>query len=404
MPCSTRTLSILLAMLSFAGCDPGGSGDDESEPEPCPATGDPLLPQLPHVLPAYTDGCEDSTWATTVDEAKVAWTIELEGSSANGSMVVVPSESGVVAITGREARWVTSAGEVLFERDLGSSPGWNRVGGFPDGRLVVVGASGAAPFYRVLDTNGSEIWLRLLDSSFGQPSLWIDGNDVLLGVLQFSDVVELRIERWQVTGSKTGTLTLANANSDAFVRDGAGRYAVSSGSEVQIYASDGAPLGTVSVGFGEYPFVVQIAGAMGAEGGFFAAGGDPDPFVSRITVAGQAEVAWTTRIGDPSVTWEYASSLAALPDGGVVIVGGESKIRMIWPMSPLTNSIQPFVLALDAEGQPTWGERIGAPGQALAVGLGPEGEVYVGGTAQSGPPNEYGSSTSVSWLRRYDLP
>jgi hypothetical protein len=73
-----------------------------------------------------------------------------------------------------------------------------------------------------------------------------------------------------------------------------------------------------------------------------------------------------------------------------------------WPDSPLTTLTQPFVLALDAEGQPIWGERIGAPGRAMAVGIGAGGEVYVAGRAQAGPPSDQGSSSSASWLRRYD--
>ncbi|MFV8749443.1 hypothetical protein ACNOYE_02700 [Nannocystaceae bacterium ST9] len=399
-----RALSILLASSSIAACDPGGSGDDEggSASEPCPATGAPLLPELPRVQPKYTDGCEDSTWASEVAAAEVAWTIELERGAQSSSMVVVPSNGGVVAISGRTARWVTSEGDVVNQRDLGTTPSWNRVRGLADGRLVVVGTTAGTPFYRVLDVTGSEIWLRLLDPNFGAPSLALDGTDLLLGNISFDNDFALRIQRWELTGSKQGELFLPGVDGDMFVRDGVGRYAVASngGGDVRVFSSEGAPLGSLTVAPGEYPYVIQL---VGADDGFYAAGGQPDPFVARIEVVGdQAELAWTYTLGDPSVEWEYANGLALLPSGGVVAVGGESKIRVVWPTSPLANSFQPFVLALDREGERLWGDRIGVPGQALAVEVGPEGEVYVGGSAQAGLPSEFGSATTATWLRRYD--
>jgi hypothetical protein len=393
-----RLASILLVPLSLAACIAGpGAGDDDGGPaEPCPATGDPLLPELPRVQPAYTDGCEDDTWAMQV-EAEATWTIALQTGVVVNTMTVVPSADGVVAIGDRTARWATSAGEIVSERDLGSAPGWSRVQGSFDGVLVLSGSTGGSPFYRVLDASGTQVWLRLLDG-FGAPTLWLEGGDVLLGTLDFTNDTVLRIERWGITGSKKGELVLPAYN-DRFVRDGMGRYAVTWGdATVQVFASDGTPLGDVAVGFGEWPSVFQI---VGSDDGFYAAGGEVDAFVSRITVGSQAEVAWTYRLGDPASEWEYAQGLAALPDGGVVAVGMEYKIRVTYPMSPLGIPIQPFVLALDAEGEPMWGERIGAPGQAMAVTVGAEGEVYVAGTAQYGPAGEFGGS-SATWLRRYD--
>jgi hypothetical protein len=401
---SARLLSVLLVLvvsLSITACDTGSSGDDEGdELEPCPATGAPLLPELPKVLPAYTDGCEDSTWASDV-EATVAWTIELERGSSTSSMVVVPSVDGAVAISGRRALWVSSTGEVTSERDLGSAPSWNRVQGSLDGRLVVTGSSGSAPYYRVLDERGAELWLRLLDPNSGVPSVALDGGDVLLGAFDFSgDEVMLRIERWGVTGSKKSELVLAAYN-DAFARDGAGHYGVLLDG-LHVFDSDGTPLGIFAPdnSAGE-SYVAQF---VGTESGFYVAGGGEDPFVGKVSVTnGEVVVDWTYTLGDPAGIWEFANALALLPDGGVVIVGEEAKIRVAYPMSLLTTNLQPFVLAFDADGQPTWGERIGVPGQALGVAVGAAGEVYVGGTAQAGPPGQYGGSISATWLRRYNL-
>jgi hypothetical protein len=386
--------SFLLASLTITACVTSGPGTDEDEPaEPCPATGAPLLPQLPRVQPIYTDGCEDSTWASDV-EAEVTWTIELGSSTQNASMVVVPSVDGVVAITDRTARWVTSEGEVVSQRDLGGTTIWSRVQGSTNGQLVVAGSTVGAPFYRVLDANGGQLWLRLLDPGFGVPSILLDGSDLLVGTQEFAEDVVLRIDRWALTGSKKGSLTLATYG-DSFVRDGVGRYAVIADWTMEVFDAEGTLLGAVPVGIGEYPSVFQF---VGADDGFYLAGGERDAFISRITVGSTVEVAWTYTLGDPSSEWEYATSLAVLPEGGVVVVGGEDKIRVTSPMSPLVGTTQPFVLALDPEGEPMWGERIGVPGRAVAVGIGAQGEVYVAGTAQGGPPG----SPAASWLRRYD--
>lgn len=398
---SARVLSVLLASLSITACDAGPDGD-EGEPEPvCPETGNPLLPELPRVLPAYTDGCEASSWASEVEaEVEVAWTIELERGSSSSSMLVVPSADGAVAISGRRALWVSSTGEITSQRDLGNVPAWNQVRGSLDGRLVVTGSTGNAPFYRVLDERGSELWLRLLDPNFGVPALLLDGSDVLLGNRDFNgDEWMLRIQRWGITGSKKGELALTT-NSDWFVRDGAGHYAVMS-NLLEVYDSEGTLLGSVPVG-AENPdaYVFQI---VGAETGFYAAGGGSVPFVSKVSVENdQVALDWTYTLGDPTDSWQIADALAVLPDGGVVIVGAEDKIRVIWPMSLLTTFQQPYVLALDPDGQPMWGERIGVPGQALGVAVGAEGEVYVGGIAQAGPPGEYGNAILSTWVRRYD--
>jgi hypothetical protein len=389
--------SILLASLTTLGCDTPGSGDDDDgeASEPCPATGDPLMPQLPRVQPVYTDGCEDDTWATDV-EAESVWTIELQRNVSVSSMVVVPTPGGVVAISDRTARWVTAEGEIVGQRDLGTAPGWSRVRGTSDGALVFSGSIGGSPFYRVLDTSGSQVWLRLLDG-FNPPSIWLEGDDVLLGILDFTNDTVVRVQRWGITGELKGELVLPAYN-DQFVRDGAGRYAVVWDRYLQVFDDDGTPLGEVEIGIGEYPSIFQI---VAGEDGFYAAGGERDPFVTRVTVGSQVEVAWTYTLGDPASDWEYAMGLAALPGGGVVVVGAEEKIRVSYPDSPLSLRQQPFVLALDSEGEPMWGERIGVPGWGMAVGIGFDGEVYVAGSAQASAAGEFGAA-STTWLRRYE--
>lgn len=396
---TARSLARLLALaiVPLAACDPGGGGSDDEGNEPCPATGEPVLPELARVRPDYASGCEDESWASAVERPVSAWTIELERTS--NASVVVPSSDGVVAITGRTARWIGAQGDRLTQRDIGGNVPMSRVQGGFDGRLALSGSSnGGGQFYRVFDASGTEIWLRLLDAFF-PPSLVREGSDLLVGISDFTgEDTLLRIERWSLTGAKQAETTLVTW-SDVFARDGQGRYAVLQDGSALVFDGEGTLLGQVGLGAGDYPYVAQI---VGAEDGFYAAGGDSGPFVTRIRIEGAPEVAWTYRIGQPGDDWETANGLALLPDGGVVFVGGEATIGVRWPMSPLVNPTQPFVLALDEQGEPIWGERIAAAGWAHTVTVGAEGEVYVAGTAQAGPPSEYGSASSAAWLRRYD--
>jgi hypothetical protein len=305
----------------------------------------------------------------------------------------VPSSDGVVAITGRDARWVSAAGELLVVRDIGNNINWTTVQGDFDGRLTVVGNNR----YRVFDTSGTEIWLRVLTTT---PSLLREGSDVLLGLFDFSqDEPLVRVQRWALTGALQGEEVVLPAFSTAFAHDGQGNWAVQEDWLVRIFDPGGTLLGDVMLG-ADYPYVTQL---LGSETGFYVVGNDVDPFVASIVIEGAApSVAWTHRYGRPGDVWEQANAVALLPEGGLVIVGSEATISKVYPETPLATFTQPFVLALDQQGNELWGERIGAAGIAQGVTVGAAGEVYVVGTAQAGPSNEYGGASWVAWLRRYD--
>jgi hypothetical protein len=389
----SRSLVLALVSLALAACESAAGGDDEgSVAEVCPETGNPLLPDIARVQPDNALGCESTTWAGELERPAVAWTIELERSDSFSW--VVPSSDGVVAITGRDARWVSAAGDLLVQRDIGNNVGWTTVQGDFDGRLAVAGNSR----YRVFDANGTEIWLRVLTTS---PSLLRDGSDVLLGIFDFSqDEPLLRVQRWALTGALQGEEVALPTFSNAFARDGQGNWAVLQDWIVQTFDAEGTPLGEVMVGGADYPFITQL---IGGDAGFYAVGNDVDPFVASIVIEGGApSLAWTRRYGRPGDVWEQANAVARLPEGGLVIVGSEATVAKVYPESPLAEFTQPFVLALDQQGNELWGERIGAAGSAQGVTVGAAGEVYVVGTAQAGPSNEYGEASMIAWLRRYD--
>lgn len=391
---SCRSLVLALASLGLAACETGAGGDDDDGgvAEVCPETGNPLLPDIARVRPDYALGCESTTWAGELERPAVAWTIELERGDDNSW--VVPSSDGVVAISGRDARWVNAAGELLVLRDIGNNVGWTTVQGDFDGRLAVAGNNR----YRVFDTSGTEIWLRVLTSS---PSLLRDGSDLLVGLFDFSgDEPLVRVQRWALTGGLQGEEVVLPTFNNAFARDGQGNWAVLQDWIVMTFDPEGTPLGEMVVGESDFPYVAQL---LGSDAGFYAVGSDVDPFVSLITIeGGVASVAWTQRYGRPGDVWEQANAAALLPDGGLVIVGSEATIARVYPETPLAQYTQPFVIALDAEGNAMWGERIGAAGVAQGVTVGSGGEVYVVGQAQAGASNEYGEASTVAWLRRYD--
>lgn len=395
MTFARRSLVFALASLALVACEGASGSDDDggAAADVCPETGNPLLPEVARVQPRYSIGCDSSTWAGEVERPSVAWTIELERSS--DSVTLAPTSDGVVAVAGRDARWISAEGLPIVQRDVGNNLGWNLLQGDFDGRIAVAGSNR----YRVFDMSGTEIWLRVLTSN-GFPSIVRDGGDLLVGFNDFSqDTTEFRIERWALTGARVGEVSLP-VWGVGFARDGAGNWALLQDWTLLIFDPEGTPLGGVELGQGDYPTITQF---IAADAGFFVVGGDSDPFVARVVIEGDVpSVAWTHHYGTAGDTWDIAYGVARLPDGGVVIVGSEGTIRTRYPDSPLADWVQPFVLALDEQGDPMWGERIGAVGIAYAVTVGAAGEVYVAGSAQAGAPNEYGQTSWITWLRRYD--
>lgn len=393
-----RPLALALTLASFSTA----CGSEELE---CPATGAPLLSGVPELQPEWGPGCIDSnSWTADIAPANATWTVELRRAANASSMEIRPQPDGVAAMWGTELILVDGEGNELGSRDLNVASSWNSFVVTDDGRMIVGGQSGGVPQYRVFNPEGVEVWLRLLDvdnALFGQPSLVLaDDGTLWVANAQFTpnfEKVQLNVQQWGVTGGKLSEVILPDLSAQQFARDGAGRFAVIDAG-IRLFAADGTPLATVDLG---ESFTAQI---LGLDEGFVLGGQVGDlPVITRLD--GQGEIVWQRTLESSygeDYYYSYVLGLALLPDGGVVAVGSEATIDVQWPDSSLHESQQPFVIALDDAGVPTWGERLAVGGTSWSVAVGSAGEVYVGGTAQGSLPSEYGSVDQIGWLRRYD--
>ncbi|MFV8749442.1 hypothetical protein ACNOYE_02695 [Nannocystaceae bacterium ST9] len=400
----TRSLVLALAWsISLAAC--GGSEGLE-----CPAAGAPLGVGGPELQPEWGAGCIESDWTAEVEPANPTWTIELRRDASIAGLHVTRLLDGVAAVVGNELILIDGSGNELISRQLGARGNWNDFVATEDGRMISATAPSGVPQYRVLAASGGEVWLRLLDSSdpeflvSGPPGVALAEDGTLwvaLSQFQVSEgEVRLEVQQWAVTGSKLSQVALPGVFDTRFARDGAGRFAViDEGIEqgIVLFEPDGTPIGRADTSLS----TIQVLGL--AEG--FVAGGEADGLPTVVRIDGQAGVVWRRELEADYIddyNYSYVSGLAALPDGGVVAIGAEDLVHQIYSQSPITWSSQPFVIALDEQGVPTWGERLAVGGRGWAVTVGSAGEVYVSGLAQASKPNEYGYADEIGWLRRYD--
>ncbi len=393
-------VSLLLPWLMLSGCETA----DGPTPLECPATGAVLLPDRPAIDPDDGAGCKDpESWTAEVDPANPTWTVEVEPSFNFSDLALRPLEDGVALAMNGEVRAFDGEGRSLWKRTFSNNTvSWWNWQTTEDGRMVITDTpSGGGPQYRVFDPAGIEIWLRLLNGqAFATPGLALAGEDVLVslgGIDPETLEPEFRIQRWGITGQLLQELVIPTEffGSPLIALDGQNRLAVWS-EHVEIYDSAGELLGVAEWGDSYASMLV------GADDGFFLVGTIGDTgFVRRH--AGDGELVWAEAFDGVGESWNRINAAAALPGGGVVIVGFEDNIVKTWPDSVVDDVRQPFVLALDADGNPTWGERYATAGEAQAVTVGFAGEVYVAGHAQASEPDpDYGYAPDYLWLRRYD--
>jgi hypothetical protein len=390
-----RLLAAVLTLASLmVSC---GSG------EPCPAVGTPLLPDVPEVQPEYGPGCiDDESWTAEVEPANPTWTVELGRNGNFSGIHVVTLPEGVAVGLGNELILLDGEGKQSTSRLIGTRMDWTNFVATPQGQMVVGASPNGTPEYRVYGPTGVEVWLRLLDSDLSnRPAISLaDDGSLWVALLQFSEdgqAVELGVQQWAVSGGMQSEVRLPGVTSTVFARDGAGRFLVLD-AVLEIFAADGTPLASVDDGTDYIQHVIGLD-----EG--FVTGGQIEGLPSITRMDGQGEVVWQRTLpstyldADPN---SFVAGLAALPDGGVVAVGAEATVHYRYPDSPITENRQPFVVALDEAGEPSWGERIAAGARAFTVAVGSQGEVYVAGFGQGSKPSEYGQADEIAWLRRYD--
>lgn len=380
-------------MVSF-GCA-------ESE---CPGTGSPLGLGSPLVESQWTTGgCFDAnSWVASVDASEASWTVEVDPLSSGVSPMLGASELGVMVMTNNDLHGFDEEGRHLVMR---SNIGPGFIGTFavaPSGHLISGSIASGVPQYRVFDANGEQVWLRLLavDNPIGSfPGIALDHEDrlwVALGKFENDDFA-IELQRWEITGERLATVTLPGISSGWMAIDGEGRFAIVD-NELELFDDQGVALGAAQID--DKLNVTDLASL--PEG--FVIGGYRNDRAMVVRIDGEGAVVWSTELDGRYNDYGrgVVSGVVGTAEGGVIAVGSEGTISTTYSDSPLTNSDQPFVVAFDGQGELMWGERIAAAGWASDVALGPGGEVYVAGVAQAGPPNEYGSSDQLSWLRRYD--
>lgn len=396
---SLAVASILASLASACG----------SEGLECPATGAVLLSGVPEVESEWGPGCIDAeSWTGDIRPANATWTVELArvdpNTNSNNSVHVSALPDGVAAVWGTELILIDGGGTELVRRTLRAGVDWSRFVATDQGQMVYTDQSGGTPEYRVLGPTGIEVWLRLLDvdTPVGTPTIALAADDTLwIGLPQFTadfEDVELEIQQWAVTGGMLSSVVLPGISAERIARDDAGRFLVIN-QALELFGADGTPITSIDLGTS---FAAQV---IGLDEGFIWAGRIDDlPTLTRID--GQGELVWQHALASGYANDDdyrsFVTSVARLPDGGVVAVGLEDTIVSEWPDSPLTRNTQPFVVALDPAGEPTWGERLAVSGRSTSVAVGSQGEVYVAGVAQATTPNEYGDAESMAWLRRYD--
>lgn len=121
---------------------------------------------------------------------------------------------------------------------------------------------------------------------------------------------------------------------------------------------------------------VYVAGGTSGSLGGHAPAGLFDALVVKYDSAGQRLWAW--QLGSPE--FEFARGVAALPGGGVYVVGGTYG-SLDGNVSAGYGESDFFVSRVDAGGARVWTRQLGTPGydEAVAVTVGASGDVYVAG-------------------------
>lgn len=421
-----RPLSTFAALTLLAAC-PSVEADDGSNTEACLDPGTPLLPDAkPAPIPRSSKVSCTSGWGTDAPQRDAAWTIQVTEESSDflfHSPIVLgahPDGGVVMAASAVFARFDRDGDQLWAVDDIPSVNAQVVLLVEPAGTIVLSTYDLNTEETTVVhyDADGELLetvaipWNSPDSNWSGKTNIW-GGQANVWGLASFgTDLVIAGVDA-DMSGSHVPTLIRLDPAGDVVSRMSSGLAegqvlavndngtAIFGGSPgVLVSLEDGEVLGdlTQSTGF------PNMAVARGED--FFMAGAAAgDLSIGRYSSAGAER-------------WLETYDRASLDDqgNGVAVAGEQLVIVGSTSLLDFNNSswtawgfsswfvIQPIVLAIDVDGEVLWSDRISAHGDATAVAIGNEGEVYVAGSAERVvPPNELGSSPVMQWLRRYDL-
>lgn len=408
-----RLATVLGALIALCACvDRGASGDDDDtetggeESQPCAAPGSVLFDEAKPVPPVMasaggTGVACSSGWATDAPQRDATWTMQLGAELVDlwGPTVDIAAhpDGGVVVV----------AQELFGRYDADGAELWSSTAGAPiQGQAMLVVEEAGTVVLSIYNWSNDTATLRRYDADGGSigavdvawnstyPSVWaLDtyGPNLVIGAvdedaegsfeqtllhLDPADNVLLRKSTWMSNG---GILAVNDSGTVAFGR----------GPAFMLSIDDGAVLGmlTPSAGFPQ-------AFTGGGDDFYMVGGSAGDLAVGRYSsFGGERWLQTYDRAGGA----EQGRDVAASNDT-VVVVGTTQALagNEVWTIA------QPLIIAANLDGDAVWADRIGVFGEATSVTIGSEGEIYVGGSAESVNSSTSDTIAQVRWLRRYD--
>lgn len=401
-------LSALVAALALAPACTSDAPGDESDPdgaeEPlaCAKPGSALLDSSQVVGEVSPDAqpirCS-AGWASDAPQLDPVWTLEVSSSAQpnfSGTQIGAHPDGGVIL-----------AGPGLFARyDSEGEQQWSKPSAIlSDNQAVLLVEAAGTILIATFNWNTNNSWITryAADGATVGAVTVIDGNtagnvwglasygeDLIIGTIDPENSWKTTLIRLDAKGDEVLRKASNLANPGLLAVNGSGTVAFGSFPTFLLSADKGAVLGNLA------PNNANAALVVGFGDDFMVTGGTAtDLFVGRY--AGSGSERWSQTYDRANLN-DMGSGLAVGPEGGVVVTGNTTALQLddAWWFAG-----QPLVLGLDADGNALWSDRIAAFGNADAVAIGTEGEVYVVGTAQGLSSTQQQAPPLIGWLRCY---
>lgn len=317
---------------------------------------------------------------------------------------------------------------------------WTQLAAHPQGGVVIALGGRLTRF----DEQGEILWTRFVDPDIDRYALRIDAEGHVYTAARLDTYLDVLV--FDAAGEPLGTLSTGNFGASGvsqfdlwegdlmlggFDEGGAVLMRMTSGGEpVFVHALEQAVLGPFAeldgqgvVYYGDRParlletegkLITELGELEAPAGDFMDAhryvAGRASGFV--IAQQGESGVAVRAIAGGGATTWmsertrgefwSFPQAIAADPLGGGVVVGYETFDDRLSGYDAFISFHQPLIVGFDAEGDIAWADRIAVGGMATNVSVGPNGEVYVVGSAEFRGPNGEKDLDPRVWLRRYD--